>query len=258
MSITTLSAPCPPPVTDKGSSVIRPASSSTGPRSPVSGPRLDGHRPPCSNSTGPKTPEGKARSSQNARKHGLSAMHLVVREDERDEFTELECSLLDDVRPETALETETFRHLVHAAWNLRRLERLEAELFDSGTDPLSDPDLAPTLDRYARYHQRHQRAYYRALKELKSLQTNRALQQAAEDRGELAPDAPPLADNMKLTKRTVPLDVWQTFQRLLDREGGQRAMLAAMEFVKEKFAGSCADFQSFEEELRAGSQKYVR
>ena len=154
--------------------------------------------------------------------------------------------------------TTTFRHLLHAAWNLRRLERLEAELFHSGTDPLSDPDLAPTLDRYARYQQRHQRAYYRALKELKSLQTNRALQQVAEDRGEMAEDAPPLADNMKLTKRSVPLDVWQTFQRLLEREGGERAMLAAMEFVKDKFAGSCRDFQRFEEELRNGSQKFAR
>ena len=146
MSITTLFAPAgteaagppldgrqPPPLNDEGSSTNRP-------------PAAD-HRPPSSNSTGPKTPEGKARSSQNARKHGLSAIHLIVREDEREEFAELESSLLADVRPETALETETFRHLLHAAWNLRRLERLEAELFDSGIDPLSDPDLAPTLDR---------------------------------------------------------------------------------------------------------------
>ncbi len=96
------------------------------------------------------------------------------------------------------------------------------------------------------------------MKELKSLQTNRALQQVAEDRGELPEDAPLLADNMKLTKRSVPLDVWQTFQRLIEREGGQRAMLAAMEFVKEKFAGSCQDFQRFEEELRSGSQKFAR
>ncbi len=35
-------------------------------------------------------------------------------------------------------------------------------------------------------------------------------------------------------------------------------MLAAMEFVKEKFAGSCHDFQRFEEELRNGSQRFAR
>ncbi len=214
---------CPPSLNNEGSN-------STGPRS-VS------HQ-----ATGPRTPAGKARSSQNARTHGLSAVHLVVRDDEREEFTQLEERFLVEIQPSTWLEMESFRHLVHAAWNLRRLERLEAELFDSGTDPLSDPDLAPTLDRYARYHQRHQRAYYRALKELKALQTERGLQQIALERQELTKEAPPLADNMKLTKRSAPLDVWQTFQRLLDREGGERAFLTLLEMVEARFGKSCRDF----------------
>ena len=34
-------------------------------------------------STGPKTPEGKARSSQNARKHGLTAEGLIIGPEDR-------------------------------------------------------------------------------------------------------------------------------------------------------------------------------
>jgi hypothetical protein len=40
-------------------------------------------------STGRRTPEGQARSSQNARTHGLSARDVVIAPDEREEFDEL-------------------------------------------------------------------------------------------------------------------------------------------------------------------------
>ena len=68
-------------------------------------------------STGPSTPEGKARVSQNAIKHGLTSKHLIIREDEQDEFAALQ----------GAIETVTFHDLVHAAWNLHRLRRMEVE-----------------------------------------------------------------------------------------------------------------------------------
>ena len=40
-------------------------------------------------STGPRTTEGKACASQNARKHGLTARDLVIREGEQEEFDDL-------------------------------------------------------------------------------------------------------------------------------------------------------------------------
>jgi hypothetical protein len=39
-------------------------------------------------STGPSTPEGKARSSQNARKHGLTAAQFVIAAEDREAFDE--------------------------------------------------------------------------------------------------------------------------------------------------------------------------
>ena len=50
-------------------------------------------------STGPRTLEGKARISQNAVRHGLTAKHLVVREDERKEFATLQDSLTAELAP---------------------------------------------------------------------------------------------------------------------------------------------------------------
>jgi len=117
-------------------------------------------------STGPRTPEGKARVSQNAIKHGLTSKHLIIREDEQEEFTALQSSLLAELAPEGAIETVTFHDLMHAAWNLHRLRRMEAEC------DLSD---FAAYDRIGRYQARTQRAYYKALKELRSLQTNRVL-----------------------------------------------------------------------------------
>ena len=43
--------------------------------------------------TGPVTPEGKANSSRNATRHGLTAMHPVVTETDRPEFEALEAHL---------------------------------------------------------------------------------------------------------------------------------------------------------------------
>ena len=67
-------------------------------------------------STGPSTPEGKARVSQNAIKHGLTSKHLIVREDEQEEFDDLQTSLYVELDPQGAIETVTFHDLVHAAW----------------------------------------------------------------------------------------------------------------------------------------------
>ena len=164
-------------------------------------------------STGPATAPGKARSSQNARKHGLTAAVLIVRDDEREAFASLEASRATQLAPQGALEEIVFNQLLHAAWNQRRLRRLEAELFHHNLDPLADPAQAPTLDRYARYQARFDRAFHRALRELKALQNGRAQRLAT------FPQAvallPPLASIPELTKRTQDPDARESFDTLL-------------------------------------------
>ena len=122
-------------------------------------------------STGPKTDEGKARVSQNAVRHGLCAKDLIIHAGEQEEFDEFQAELINDVRPCDSVEGMLFHQLVHAGWNLRRIGRLEAQLFDGTTDPLLDPDLRRKMDCFAVYRGRYERTFHRSLRELKALQT---------------------------------------------------------------------------------------
>ena len=154
-------------------------------------------------STGPRTNDGKARSSQNARQHGLTAAHVVLAAEDREEFDELHAQLQSDVRPEGALQQILFDQLVASAWNLGRIRRMETELTSSATtylDILNNPELTAKLDRLARHQTRIERSFYRSLRELKALQTDAAL----------APTLPPvimhrvqpLASKTQIAKRT--------------------------------------------------------
>jgi len=151
-------------------------------------------------STGPKTAEGKAAVAQNAIRHGLTARNLVIREDEREEFAAFQEELSAELDPQGPIETITFHELLHAAWNLRRFRRLEAESSLGSIDDFTDPQTTAVLDRLSRYQSRAQRAYYRALAELRTLQTNRTLRQ--EKLGEEAAGVPAITDINRLTKQT--------------------------------------------------------
>ncbi len=165
--------------------------------------QIEANRANAQLSTGPKTPEGKAASSRNARAHGLTSKDLVILPREQDEFLDFQIELTGQIKPIGALERTAFDNLMHAAWNMRRIRRLEAQLAESGTaqralpalpneseppesssraaapfcasvkDPLTDPNLAAQCDRYARYFARAEKSYYRALRELRTLQSDR-------------------------------------------------------------------------------------
>jgi hypothetical protein len=128
-------------------------------------------------STGPRTAEGKTRSARNARTHGLTAADVVIHAGEQEDFDQLLDDLTDELAPEGTLEKLTFNNLVHAAWNQRRCRLLEAELAAGGLDPLLSPDAEAESARIGRYAARAERSYYRALRELRTLQTNRALRE---------------------------------------------------------------------------------
>ena len=152
-------------------------------------------------STGPRSPEGKARVAQNALRHGLTARHLVIREDEREELTALEQSLAAELDPQGAVETITFHEVLHAAWNLHRFRRVEAECSLGGMQDYIDPQATAVLDRLTRYQARAQRAYYRSLQELRMLQTNRALRTLKLPE-QTDQQVPAIADINEFTKQT--------------------------------------------------------
>ena len=186
-------------------------------------------------STGPRTTAGKAASSQNARKHGLTAQELIIRDDEREAYASLESDLATGLAPHGPLEQIIFNQLLHAAWNQRRLRRLEAELFHDNLDPLADPSQAPTLDRYARYQARFDHAFTRALRELKALQTERAQRDAVCPAAERV--LPPLASTTELAKRTQDPAACLEFNDLLLALGEHQVQLAAELAAREERKG---------------------
>ena len=151
-------------------------------------------------STGPKTEEGKARVSQNARKHGLTARDLVVPDDQKEEFDELLADHTVELAPIGVIEQTIFNQLVRAAWDLRRIGRMEAGLCQNGVDPLADESKRAEVERLARYHSRIERSYYRALRELRIAQTNRGLRDAYDPNYEES--MPELADVSQVTKQS--------------------------------------------------------
>jgi hypothetical protein len=152
-------------------------------------------------STGPLSLEGKARVSRNAVRHGLTARFPVIRDDEHEEFAALHHSLSTELDPQGAMETIAFQEILHAAWNLQRFSRIEAEVSSGTAEDFTDPNTIAILDRLGRYQARAQRAWHKALAELRGLQTNRALR-LRKLTGEEDAEVPAIASINDLTKQT--------------------------------------------------------
>src|SRR5262249_32734364 len=80
--------------------------------------------------TGPRTIEGKARSSSNALKHGLTASRVILRDESEEEFNAFRLQLLDDLDPGSPLEEVLSERIVFDAWRLRRAGAFEKSLFE--------------------------------------------------------------------------------------------------------------------------------
>ena len=142
-------------------------------------------------STGPKSAQGKARSATNSLKHGLSAKEIVIKPEERDLFDEFHADYLADLNPRGCLETDLFNMILHAAWNLRRIRTLEAEITQDDVDFLLDDQNEPKLKRLDRYYKRFESTLLRCTRELRSLQTNRAARLLTPECTKSAPLADP-------------------------------------------------------------------
>ena len=185
-------------------------------------------------STGPRTEEGKARSSQNARKHGLTAAQFVIAAEDREEFEEFCADLEADVSPHGPLQQILFGQLTESAWNLRRIRLMEAELTAPAKtylEILNNPALTSQLDRLARHKVRIERSFYRALRELKALQTdavlNTTLPAAIKDANQ------PLASKTQIAKRTQTLVLSDRANGVGEFWSGADAEAAAIQFAQE-------------------------
>ena len=93
----------------------------------VSPDQLAANRANAANSTGPRTPEGKARSSQNARKHGFTATSFaVVRLEDLNEVANLREDLISLYHPVNSQELFALERVALAQQAMLRAARLEA------------------------------------------------------------------------------------------------------------------------------------
>ena len=77
---------------------------------------------------GPRTPEGKAASSRNSLKHGLTATQVVIPGENQAGFDQLHAALAADRKPEGELEIQTLGEIAACTWRLARARAKEAEI----------------------------------------------------------------------------------------------------------------------------------
>jgi hypothetical protein len=150
----------------------------------VSNARAEASRKNGAKSRGPKTEEGKARSAQNALKHGMRAQkHLVLPDEDGAEFAGLEAALVAELQPVGALQRVLARRVAVAAWRLARADRIEAELFEErrsadgglGLALIRDGNGPRSFETLLRYRGAAMAEFWRALRTLKALQVEQAL-----------------------------------------------------------------------------------
>ncbi|HEY7391218.1 MAG TPA: hypothetical protein VH640_22065 [Bryobacteraceae bacterium] len=156
-------------------------------------------------STGPRTPEGKAASRFNALKSGIHAEAQIIPGEDPAELEALSTGYHDQFHPASPIECFLVDTLIHADWQLRRLRRLEAQLWTSQLSEIKEDAslgraFVQSLDAFTRLQRRidaTERSYYRALRELRQLQVA-----SGYVRAEPAPDPQPPAPDLASFRQT--------------------------------------------------------
>jgi hypothetical protein len=139
-------------------------------------------------SRGPTTPEGKAKSRYNALKHGIHAESQVMFDETAEDLAELAAELHGQYSPADSTERFLVDSLISNEWRLRRLRRVEADLWQTGVDAYltehTEIERATSGDAFSlsgtaferlqRITNCCERNYHRALKTLMASQVARA------------------------------------------------------------------------------------
>jgi len=156
--------------------------------------QFDPNRQNAHASTGPRTPEGKAKVSRNAEKHGLFSRHAVIEGEDAAEFDALAKGMRQELAPIGDLQDLLADRTIVAAWKLSRITSLESAAFaftpDKGREAIiemlnwgSNGPVPPgwkafksestqhMLGPLTRYEVQAERMLYKALNQLRSLQT---------------------------------------------------------------------------------------
>jgi hypothetical protein len=114
---------------------------------------------------GPRTPEGKAISSLNNLKHGLTGSFRILGNESQDEFDSMLALMIEDNQPETATEFILIEKMAVRIWLSRRAQRLQ-------DCALTEDDL-PRLGVYLRYQTTNDRGFDKCLSTLNQIKKER-------------------------------------------------------------------------------------
>jgi hypothetical protein len=98
-------------------------------------------------STGPRTPQGKALASQNSLKHGLSARQAVIGLESREEFDLYRQQFLEELSPQTPVESMLAERIVTLSWRLKRSLRIQTQTIDALNTPKKPDPLIEKLKK---------------------------------------------------------------------------------------------------------------
>ncbi len=119
-------------------------------------------------STGPRTSEGKFVSSRNSFKHGLASGQVIVPGEDGAAFENLLNDLLQEHQPANVTEQLLVKEMAQSHWLTQRALRLQNECFTAeGVD-------GNRLALFLRYQTTHQRAFFKALSNLRALKKDAA------------------------------------------------------------------------------------
>ena len=122
--------------------------------------------------------QGKAKSSRNATRHGLTGKQVVINGEDQQAYETLRHDLIDSYKPADAAEAMLVDEIVQGFWRLQRARALEAEQFNlccGGADPIIGFNSGNAdFERLRRYMTSIERAYHRAIQQLEKTQSIRA------------------------------------------------------------------------------------
>jgi hypothetical protein len=167
--------------------------------------QINANRLNAQKSTGPKTPEGKAKVAQNAVTHGLTAFRPVLANEDPEEYTLFRDDFFRHHAPVGILEESLAQRAADTFWRLQRAQDYETSVLNtlitearsasdgiSSNDPndllgqilLDDFRQTHCLEKIQKYEMAIERSFFRTVKELRQLQSQR-LRQTASDSSSL-------------------------------------------------------------------------
>ena len=117
-------------------------------------------------SSGPTSEAGKAISSQNNLRHGLTGPFAVLPWENQEQFQTLQDDLLAEHQPVTPTERILVQEMAQSHWLGQRAILLQNECLNDFDPSTQD---SKQLALYLRYQTTHNRAFYKALNQLLSL-----------------------------------------------------------------------------------------